>query len=192
MSSVEDGILEDYSCLSCRSSAGSISATMKIEKIHGRRWDSAGLVSHLYLDFLFGLSVCLHSAVAHCRCFIQNEVLFKLSLETVKDTFNFPKAIIMATSGMPEATHQETSYVKGKASGRLLASNLELSFWGGINTQTGEIIDRHHLLGGQHLHGTILALPVVVTHALAVGLCWNYSSTAKDQGHLYLSGGMTF
>lgn len=61
----------------------------------------------------------------------------------------------MTTTG----TFQGTAYVQGKASDRLLASNLELSFWGGVNPQTGEIIDRHHTLSGQYLQDTILAIP---------------------------------
>ncbi|EYE91189.1 DUF521 domain protein [Aspergillus ruber CBS 135680] len=56
-------------------------------------------------------------------------------------------------------TNQGTSYVQGTASGKLLASNIELSFWGGVNPQTGEIIDRHHTLSGQFLQDTILAIP---------------------------------
>lgn len=54
---------------------------------------------------------------------------------------------------------QGTAYVQGKASGKLLASSIELSFWGGVNPQTGEIIDRHHTLSGQYLQDTILAIP---------------------------------
>ncbi|BCR86851.1 uncharacterized protein ACHE_30838S [Aspergillus chevalieri] len=60
---------------------------------------------------------------------------------------------------MSPSTFQGAAYVQGKASGRLLASNIELSFWGGINPQTGEIIDRHHTLSGQFLQDTILAIP---------------------------------
>ncbi|KAI9042398.1 uncharacterized protein KD926_005476 [Aspergillus affinis] len=52
-----------------------------------------------------------------------------------------------------------TAHVKGKASGTLIASDLELSFWGGVNPQTGEVIDRHHPLSGQYLGDTILAIP---------------------------------
>ncbi|CAG9978275.1 unnamed protein product [Clonostachys byssicola] len=51
------------------------------------------------------------------------------------------------------------AYVKGRASGILVASNLELSFWGGVNPLTGEIIDRHHDLSGKHLRGAVLAIP---------------------------------
>lgn len=49
--------------------------------------------------------------------------------------------------------------VHGSASGTLLASNVELSFWGGVSSYTGEIIDRHHPLSGRHLRDTILAIP---------------------------------
>ncbi|KAJ6190257.1 hypothetical protein N7519_000278 [Penicillium mononematosum] len=52
-----------------------------------------------------------------------------------------------------------TAHVRGKASGTLIASGLELSFWGGVNSQTGEVIDRHHDLSGHHLHDTVLAIP---------------------------------
>ena len=52
-----------------------------------------------------------------------------------------------------------TAYVKGKASGKLLASNQELSFWGGVNPESGEIIDRHHPLSGRYLQDTVLAIP---------------------------------
>jgi cis-L-3-hydroxyproline dehydratase len=52
-----------------------------------------------------------------------------------------------------------TAYVRGKAAGRVVASNLELSFWGGVDPQTGEVIDRHHPLSGQRLEDRILAIP---------------------------------
>ncbi|KAK5957404.1 hypothetical protein OHC33_001778 [Knufia fluminis] len=66
----------------------------------------------------------------------------------------------MATTS-PGATSsfRSTAYVTGKASGTLIASNLELSFWGGVNAQTSEVIDRHHELSGQYLQDTILAIP---------------------------------
>jgi predicted aconitase/predicted aconitase with swiveling domain len=52
-----------------------------------------------------------------------------------------------------------TTHVRGKASGTLIASGLELSFWGGVNSQTGEVIDRHHDLSGHYLQDTVLAIP---------------------------------
>lgn len=51
------------------------------------------------------------------------------------------------------------AYVTGRASGKLVASNQELSFWGGVNPESGEIIDRHHPLSGQFLQDFILAIP---------------------------------
>ncbi|HEV2690346.1 MAG TPA: DUF126 domain-containing protein [Bryobacteraceae bacterium] len=49
--------------------------------------------------------------------------------------------------------------VAGKAAGELLVSDQPLSFWGGYDHQTGEIIDRRHPLSGQIAAGRILALP---------------------------------
>ena len=49
--------------------------------------------------------------------------------------------------------------VAGEAAGELLVSNQPLSFWGGYDHQTGEIIDRRHPLSGQFARGRILALP---------------------------------
>ncbi|KAL6890882.1 hypothetical protein GGI43DRAFT_209467 [Trichoderma evansii] len=51
------------------------------------------------------------------------------------------------------------AYVQGKASAPLVASNLELSFWGGIDPQTSEVIDRHHPLSGKYIQDAILAIP---------------------------------
>lgn len=51
------------------------------------------------------------------------------------------------------------SYVVGAASGELLTAKLELSFWGGVDPKTGEVIDRFHPLSGRYLKDTILAIP---------------------------------
>lgn len=50
-------------------------------------------------------------------------------------------------------------YVHGRVSATLLAADLELSFWGGVNPQTGEVIDRFHPLSGRLLKDTVLAIP---------------------------------
>ncbi|GKZ73638.1 hypothetical protein AnigIFM60653_010793 [Aspergillus niger] len=50
-------------------------------------------------------------------------------------------------------------HVQGTASGRLIASHVELSFWGGVDPQTGQVIDQHHPLSGHSLEGCILAIP---------------------------------
>jgi predicted aconitase with swiveling domain len=52
--------------------------------------------------------------------------------------------------------------VAGEATGELLVSSEPLSFWGGYDHQTGEIIDRRHPLSGQIARGRILAIPNTV------------------------------
>ncbi len=47
----------------------------------------------------------------------------------------------------------------GDASGSLLVSDEPLSFWGGYDADTGEIIDRRHPLSGENASGRILAIP---------------------------------
>lgn len=49
--------------------------------------------------------------------------------------------------------------IPGRARGQALVSNEPLSFWGGYDSHTGEIIDRRHPLSGQIAAGRILALP---------------------------------
>jgi len=49
--------------------------------------------------------------------------------------------------------------IAGEAQGLVIASREPLSFWGGYNYHTGEIIDRRHPLSGQRVGGCILALP---------------------------------
>jgi predicted aconitase with swiveling domain len=51
------------------------------------------------------------------------------------------------------------SLVTGKAEGELLYANAGLSFWGGVDPSTGEVIDRHHSPSGQNIVGKILAVP---------------------------------
>jgi predicted aconitase with swiveling domain len=52
-----------------------------------------------------------------------------------------------------------TPVVAGAASGAALISHEPLSFWGGYDQFTGEIIDRRHPLSGQIAAGRVLALP---------------------------------
>ncbi|WP_322616966.1 aconitase X [Pseudomonas sp. BIC9C] len=51
------------------------------------------------------------------------------------------------------------SLVAGAAQGALLFADVGLSFWGGVDPCTGEVIDRHHPLSGQHLADRVLAIP---------------------------------
>src|SRR4051794_31227379 len=47
----------------------------------------------------------------------------------------------------------------GEASGSLLWADRGLSFWGGVEPQTGVVADAHHPLHGERLAGRILAIP---------------------------------
>ena len=49
--------------------------------------------------------------------------------------------------------------VAGAGSGPLLVTDQALSFWGGYDQLTGEIIDRRHPLSGRIATGSVLALP---------------------------------
>lgn len=49
--------------------------------------------------------------------------------------------------------------VPGEAEGLALVSREPLSFWGGFDYRTGQIIDRHHPLCGMVASGRILAVP---------------------------------
>lgn len=49
--------------------------------------------------------------------------------------------------------------IAGRAEGPVLAANEPLSFWGGYDHATGEIIDRRHPLSGQIAADCILCLP---------------------------------
>ena len=49
--------------------------------------------------------------------------------------------------------------VPGSAAGQTVASREPLSFWGGYDQKTGEIIDRRHPLSGRAAAGRLLVLP---------------------------------
>ncbi len=48
---------------------------------------------------------------------------------------------------------------EGNAQGPLLVLEEPLSFWGGFDPQTGQVVDQHHPQAGALAGGTILALP---------------------------------
>jgi predicted aconitase with swiveling domain len=52
-----------------------------------------------------------------------------------------------------------TPLVDGKATGIALVTDTPLSFWGGVDPHTGEIIDRRHPLDGEVIADRILILP---------------------------------
>ena len=49
--------------------------------------------------------------------------------------------------------------VEGAVEGEALVTADPLSFWGGYDFRTGEIIDKHHPLAGARAAGRILAVP---------------------------------
>ena len=49
--------------------------------------------------------------------------------------------------------------IPGRAAGAALVLTDTLSFWGGFDPQTGEIIDVHHPQYRQHVGGSILIIP---------------------------------
>ena len=49
--------------------------------------------------------------------------------------------------------------VAGAAQAEALATDTPLSWWGGLNPHTGEVIDRRHPLSGQIISGKVLVFP---------------------------------
>ena len=60
---------------------------------------------------------------------------------------------------MDKLTLQGKVIIRGEARGMALVSNEPLSFWGGYDWKTGEIIDRRHMLSGSIAKDKILAIP---------------------------------
>ena len=60
---------------------------------------------------------------------------------------------------MAALTLQGKTVVPGEALGEALVGNEPLSFWGGYDWKTGEIIDRRHVLSGSIAKDKILAIP---------------------------------
>ena len=60
---------------------------------------------------------------------------------------------------MDRITLQGKVIIPGEAQGKALVGNEPLSFWGGYDWKTGEIIDRRHVLSGAIAKGRILAIP---------------------------------
>src|SRR5512133_3682404 len=60
---------------------------------------------------------------------------------------------------MAEVILQGKIVIPGEARGKALVSREPLSFWGGYDWKTGEIIDRRHMLSGSIAKDKILAIP---------------------------------
>lgn len=56
-------------------------------------------------------------------------------------------------------TYKANFHVGGDVTGEALVSPLPLSFLGGVNSETGVIIDPHNVLCGQSMEGKILIYP---------------------------------
>lgn len=87
--------------------------------------------------------------------------------------------------------------VPGQASGEALVGTEPLSFWGGYDQRTGEIIDRRHPLSGQHAAGRVLVLPhsrgsstttAVLLEALKAGTAPAALVTTGEDAFLALAG----
>ena len=60
---------------------------------------------------------------------------------------------------MDELILQGKPFISGSARGLALVSREPLSFWGGYDWKTGEIIDRRHPLSGSIAKGKVLVIP---------------------------------
>jgi predicted aconitase/predicted aconitase with swiveling domain len=60
---------------------------------------------------------------------------------------------------MPQDSLIGECLVGGTASGRVLHSDVPLSFWGGVDPLTGVVVDKHHPLEGQSLTGNVVMIP---------------------------------
>ncbi|MCP4710454.1 MAG: DUF126 domain-containing protein [Planctomycetes bacterium] len=49
--------------------------------------------------------------------------------------------------------------VSGTAEGEAVVTDQPISFWGGLNTETGEIIDRRHEKSGTNVTGKVFVFP---------------------------------
>ncbi len=65
----------------------------------------------------------------------------------------------MALSGAADVINISRVILAGAASGKPLVLDDPLSFWGGVNPETGELIDVHHPQRGENIKGTLLFLP---------------------------------
>ncbi|MEH6588681.1 MAG: DUF126 domain-containing protein [Halioglobus sp.] len=62
-------------------------------------------------------------------------------------------------SGAADVVDIQRVILAGSASGRPLVLDEPVSFWGGLNPDTGEIIDIHHPQHGCNIKDTLLFLP---------------------------------
>lgn len=63
-----------------------------------------------------------------------------------------------------------TVLIEGSAAGEVLALTHPISFWGGVDPKTGNIIDARHPQRGQNIAGKILALPGMIGSSSAAAV----------------------
>ena len=59
---------------------------------------------------------------------------------------------------MTEKLQGRTIY-PGKASGKVLATRMAISFFGGVDPETGVVVEKGHELEGQSIRGRVLVFP---------------------------------
>jgi len=89
-----------------------------------------------------------------------------IQLGNAQTEHHFPCTIIRnflvnryATIGIGASMIEGSVLVNGSASGPLRVSDTGLSFWGGVDPATGDVIDQHHPLLGANITGCVLAIP---------------------------------
>ena len=58
-----------------------------------------------------------------------------------------------------DTTTTSRSHLVANPTGQLLLSDTPISFWGGIDPASGDVIDEHHPLSGQNITSRLLAIP---------------------------------
>ena len=96
---------------------------------------------------------------------------------------------------MGNKTFQASVLVPGAAAGQALVLPEPLSLWGGLDPETGEIIDRRHPCSGQNVIGRVLVLPAgrgsssassILLEAVRLGTAPAAIITAEPDGILAL------
>jgi len=96
---------------------------------------------------------------------------------------------------MGNKTFQASVLVPGAAAGQALVLPEPLSLWGGLDPETGEIIDRRHPCSGQNVTGRVLVLPAgrgsssassILLEAVRLGTAPAAIITAEPDGILAL------
>lgn len=75
---------------------------------------------------------------------------------TVSCTSEVPKKRYLIVQ---QDTIEARELIPGSTEGEILSSDVPLSFWGGVDPETGIVIDSHHPLVGKSVAGKILAIP---------------------------------